>query len=348
VRCSSIAADGSDFTIVGPQGVTIAGVTYNCNNNNPQAPVTTEVQINLTSPITAGGVYAIFTKNGNDGNPIADECGNWVPIGARIPFVAQPSVSAAFTYTVRTSCIKDTVHFQQTIPASVSHWRWELNGTLFSDIPNPVKVFSTNGDHAVRLIVSNGTCNDTAQTTIALNNKVTAGFNMPAVICPEDTLHVANTSSSNSDRWHWDFGGGVTSQLNQPLALRYPITGREAFYTVKLVSNNSAAGCADSVSKKVRVLSGCYIDVPTAFTPNDDGLNDYLQPLNALKADRLLFRVYNRFGQLVFESRDWTAGWNGKVGGIRQASGVYAWFLSFTHKDTGEKIFRKGTTVLIR
>ncbi len=79
-----------------------------------------------------------------------------------------------------------------------------------------------------------------------------------------------------------------------------------------------------------------------------DGLNDYLQPNNVIKADNLLFRVYNRLGQLVFETRDWTRKWDGRINGVLQQTGVYTWLLTYTHHDTGEKVFMKGTTLLIR
>jgi gliding motility-associated-like protein len=95
-------------------------------------------------------------------------------------------------------------------------------------------------------------------------------------------------------------------------------------------------------------LGSGYIAVPSAFTPNADGLNDWLGPLNALKADDLRFRVFNRMGQLVFETKDWTRQWDGNINGVLQDTGIYAWLLSFTHHDTGEKIFMKGTTLLIR
>ena len=88
--------------------------------------------------------------------------------------------------------------------------------------------------------------------------------------------------------------------------------------------------------------------MPSAFTPNGDGKNDYLFPNNALKADNLEFRIYNRMGQLVFQTKDWTRKWDGNINGIHQDTGVYAWLLSFVRHDTGEKVFMKGTTVLIR
>jgi len=70
--------------------------------------------------------------------------------------------------------------------------------------------------------------------------------------------------------------------------------------------------------------------------------------LNALNADNLQFSVYNRMGQLVFHTKDWTKKWDGRINGILQDTGVYAWLLSYTNQGTGEKVLQKGTTLLIR
>ena len=84
-------------------------------------------------------------------------------------------------------------------------------------------------------------------------------------------------------------------------------------YPAALIVKNNI-GCFDTAQTNIKVFYNCYIAVPSAFTPNGDGLNDYLYPLNAYKADNLEFRVYNRWGQLVFETKDWTKkmGWNNK------------------------------------
>lgn len=96
------------------------------------------------------------------------------------------------------------------------------------------------------------------------------------------------------------------------------------------------------------VVGNCNILVPTAFTPNSDGKNDYLFPTNAFAADNLVFRVFNRFGQVVFETKDWRRQWDGNVNGQPQNSGTYAWSLSYTLRSTGRQYVFKGTTVLIR
>ena len=104
----------------------------------------------------------------------------------------------------------------------------------------------------------------------------------------------------------------------------------------------------DTAYHLITVLASCYIAVPSAFTPNGDGLNDYLYPLNAFAADQLEFRVYNRYGQVVFESRDWTKKWDGRIKGQMQGSGTFVWTLNYVDRNTGKKISLKGTTVLIR
>jgi gliding motility-associated-like protein len=87
--------------------------------------------------------------------------------------------------------------------------------------------------------------------------------------------------------------------------------------------------------------------VPTGFTPNGDGLNDYLYPLNAYEATDLTFSIYNQYGQRIYLTRDWTHKWDGSFNGHPQPTGVYVWMLQY--KDlTGKTLFFKGTTVLMR
>jgi gliding motility-associated-like protein len=95
------------------------------------------------------------------------------------------------------------------------------------------------------------------------------------------------------------------------------------------------------------VVNNCYIAVPSAFTPNHDGLNDYLYPLNAYKATNLNFIVYDRLGRILFETKDWTKKWDGTVAGMTQPAGTYVWILNYTDENN-IKVSLKGTTVLIR
>jgi gliding motility-associated-like protein len=156
-----------------------------------------------------------------------------------------------------------------------------------------------------------------------------------------------DTSAGKIIRWNWIFGNGRTSDQQFPPAQVYPIPEKERTVPVQLIVESDKM-CLDTAIKFIKIVNNCYIAVPTAFTPNHDGRNDYLYPLNAFKATNLEFRVFNKYGQQLFETKDWTHKWDGTFNGNEQPSGVYVWMLQYTSIETGKKIFQKGTTVLIR
>ena len=108
------------------------------------------------------------------------------------------------------------------------------------------------------------------------------------------------------------------------------------------------AGCADSAFLTVRVFrTNPYIFVPTAFTPNNDGLNDVVRPIAVGMQEIKYFSVFNRWGQRVFTTTMDRAGWDGRINGRFQDSGVFVWMVSAIDY-TGKPIFLKGTVALIR
>ena len=127
----------------------------------------------------------------------------------------------------------------------------------------------------------------------------------------------------------------------------YPVPVFTTQETVRLLISNRY-GCTDTATQIIKVVNNCYIAVPSAFTPNGDGLNDYLYPLNAYKARDLSFSVYNRFGQRLFFTRNWLNKWDGTIKGQGADTGTYVWILTYTHTDTNKKVEQKGTTILIR
>jgi len=342
IRCNSISPDGSDFFVTGTQPVTVIAANGSCNEG--LSPVIT---IQLSSPIYTSGTFQIHLKAGIDGNSIIDECGQQTPAGQTISFTTKDTVSAMFSYHIRMGCKRDTINYIHNGGNGVNKWKWNFDNTGSSDNQTADHIYPASGEFSTQLIVTNGFCSDTSVAAIILNNEVTADFEIPDILCPEDSALFLDKSKGPIDGWSWNFGLPVTSSMQTPPAQHYPITGKETYYTINLTVH-SPIGCQESLSKKLRVLGSCYIAVPSAFTPNNDGLNDYLYPLNALKADNLNFRIFNRWGQLLFASKDWQKKWDGTINGVPQSSGVYVWILQFTHHDTGKKIEMKGTTMLIR
>jgi gliding motility-associated-like protein len=87
--------------------------------------------------------------------------------------------------------------------------------------------------------------------------------------------------------------------------------------------------------------------MPTAFTPNGDGLNDIIKPTFIGPAANYDFRIYNRWGQLMFRSKTPGTGWDGRFNGIIQKSDVYVFFIIAEGGCNG-KFEQRGTFVLIR
>ena len=342
IDCSTIAANGSDFSVSGPSPVNVIGAFGNCINNK-----TEYIIVKFSSPIAVKGTYTVSLKAGSDGNVVIDECGQETPLQT-LSFVTVDTVSADFQYNILYGCSKDTVFFSHNGAHDVNFWKWNINSFPAVFTPTASIIASASSTNNVKLFVSNGVCTDSVSVVIKLNNEVKASFEMEDIICPEDKLSVKNTSTGSIDTWRWAYGSIGTSLVKDPPPFLFPTLSRELKYPVKLVVTNQALGCSDSAIKIVTVLDFCTTDIPTAFTPNNNGLNDTFGPHNALKAENYQFRIYNRWGQLIFESKDWKNRWDGKLNGILQGTGVYVWMLTYKNKDTQQEVLKKGTVTLIR
>ncbi|QEC66542.1 T9SS type B sorting domain-containing protein [Panacibacter ginsenosidivorans] len=341
IRCNSIAQDGSDFIITGPHSVNVASAEGVCVDGLSRL-----INVKLASPVVLDGTYTIQLVKGSDGNTAIDECGEEVIEGAK-DFTVKDTVSANFTYELIQNCADDQVNLFNNGGASITSWKWYFDNVDSSSLQNPVKYYSGFGSTTINLSVTNGFCSDTAQQVITLpHDELDARFYGPAIYCPGEVAVFKDSSIGNIVGWLWSFGNGHTSNLQVPPAQTYYTVEREKLFPVQLIVQSNR-NCFDTSLQYLKVASNCHIAVPTAFTPNGDGVNDYLYPLNAYEAIDLTFSVYNQFGQRIYLTRDWTQKWDGSFNGHPQPTGVYVWMLQY--KDlSGKALFFKGTTVLMR
>jgi len=108
---------------------------------------------------------------------------------------------------------------------------------------------------------------------------------------------------------------------------------------------HSVNGC-DSI--RILNINACDIFFPNAFTPDGDGKNDLFKALNAINLQGFRLVIYNRWGQLVFETRDPYKGWNGAVNGKAAAVGTYVWYCEYTKRGSSRPGKLKGAIFLIR
>jgi len=230
-----------------------------------------------------------------------------------------------------------------------SKYQWDPASNLSSaDIQNPIATPTQTTKYLVTVYDKSG-CSDTAAVLVRIKNKIPVKAMIQAsdYLCPIfDSVSFKDMSTGEISHWLWNFDNGKTDTTKTPSIQNYSTAGNAASFTIKLTVADTS-GCSDSTTHLLTVVPNCYIAVPSAFTPNGDGKNDYLHPLNLYKATNIKFRVFNRYGQLMFESHDLNSKWDGTIGGLNQPAGTYVWMLEY-NDEKNEKISLKGTTILIR
>lgn len=170
---------------------------------------------------------------------------------------------------------------------------------------------------------------------------VTANAGPPDTTIVRDQPLVLNATGGSI--YQWSPGNGLNdARISNPVAT--PLT--DIKYTVK-VSNEAGCVAYDSIYVKLyNVAPGIY--VPTAFTPNSDGRNDYFRPIALGLKTMDIFRIYNRWGQLLYSDTNLESpGWDGTYKGNKQEPATYVWYAE-GYDYRNEKVQRKGYFVLIR
>jgi len=341
IKCNSIAPNGSDFKITGTYPVVITSASGNCNNG-----LTNRITVQLASPLYSAGNFQIILQQGTDGNTLVDECAQETPAGSFLPFVIKDTVNADFNFTINYNCSQSIVNYTHNGAHAITQYVWNF-GNGSSNLQNPSQAYTEFNPQTTTLIVSNGFCADTASETITFANYLKAAFEATSLVCPDELVTFQNNSQGTLTNWLWTFGNGQSSNLEQPPPQQYPVFQNTYETLITLVVTNNF-GCKDTAKQAIKVVNNCRIEVPSAFTPNSDGLNDFLYPLNAYKSRDLTFAVYNRFGQQVFFTHNWLEKWDGTFKGLPSLPGNYVWYLNYIDTDTGRQINRKGSTLLIR
>jgi gliding motility-associated-like protein len=258
-----------------------------------------------------------------------------------------PNVKAIFNTSTR-GCVPYTPVFKNNSLGGTD-WQWQLSGTTFSTDFEPTYTFTTVGSYEVRLIATDtSTCNkvDTSQYfTITVYPIPTAGFTWSPNPPIENTKTNFTNLSVGATRYLWDFGDGETSTEVNP---SYQFNKTDTF-NVNLYAFNDA-DCVDTFSARVPILIRPLLDVPNAFTPgrfSGSGFNNGIVKVEGFGIGKMSWKIYNRWGQVVFATSNRRQGWDGTFKGVVQPMDVYAYTLDVEFTD-GQKLRKTGDITLLR
>jgi gliding motility-associated-like protein len=181
--------------------------------------------------------------------------------------------------------------------------------------------------------------------TITVQADVIPSAGNDTIVVTGQPLQLQATGGVN---YAWSPSSGLSdANIANPVAT-FSASPAEGSYVYKVVVSDQA-GCTDSAYMQVQVFSSNpEIYVPNAFTPNNDGKNDHFQVVAAGIRNIEILRLYNRWGQLLFDSPSThSLGWDGNFGGKPQPSGTYVWVVKAIDY-MGKPIFKKGTVALLR
>lgn len=275
---------------------------------------------------------------------------------------AQPDVSFEMEHIE--GCWPLKVTFKNTSKfADNAQYLWDFgDGIGTSTAINPSYTYNKPGNYKVTLQATNRTGEKRGST---VSEQVVKVYAQPSpdfvvrketVYIPDEPVYVANYSMRGV--WYrWDFGDGTIYEgADQFEPVHY--YKKAGVYNIKLVVR-SEYGCEDSVTvmRAVTAEGGGDVIIPNAFTPSasgpngghidQGGINDVFHPVFKGKVDRYHLLIYNRWGDLIFETKDTAVGWDGYHKGQLSPSGVYLYKLSAILRE-GKTVKKVGDLTLIR
>jgi gliding motility-associated-like protein len=320
---------GNDISICSGQSITLSGqgaTSYSWDNG---------VQNGVPFIPTLGTSTYTVTGTSAAGCIASDDV--LVSVGA--------TSTVSFLTDTTSGCSPLPVNLTNTT-AGASNCVWTLSdGTILSGCGTVSTSLLTPGCYDVTLTstFSNGCVGTlTMPNLICVDPNPIASFTPSTTTITEEnsTVYLHNTSSNASD-YLWDFGDHLSISTAIDPTHDY---GQDALgnYLITLVAY-SPAGCTDTAFSLIRYEEDLIFYVPNAFTPDDDEFNQLFQPVFTSGFDPFDFSmlIFNRWGEIVFETHDATIGWDGTYGANSQnrlaEDGTYTWKIEFKTSKNDER-----------
>jgi gliding motility-associated-like protein len=259
---------------------------------------------------------------------------------ATITLIVQPKPTI-YISSDTSICMGETIQIQAT---GATSYTWNTGQTVssFSLSPGITQTFEVVG-------FNNSGCSDTASFEVIVYPNPTAeiGANPTLIYADDPTVQFTNNSSGASFSL-WTFGNLEEVENNQN-SFTYTFPASEGNLLIGLTVTNSF-GCIDQDFAAIQVNSDALYYVPNAFTPDGNEFNNVFLPVFTSGFDPFTYRlrIYNRWGEVVFDSQDHMMGWDGNFQGKMSPSGLYTWKIEYKSLTNGFKKSINGHVQLLR
>lgn len=253
--------------------------------------------------------------------------------------VDNPLTEPGFMMDREKICMGESITFDPETDSTVVQliWSFGTDHSLYSSEGMLTRAFDQAGNIPVTLITKFRVCPSVTVTdTVAVYPFPLADLGPDQSLCLQgDPVLLANLHPSTADlQYLWNTGDTSSS-----LSVYHP-----GVYSLRITN---AYGCATTES--ITLNKDCYTDIPNAFTPNNDGENDYFYPRQLLSRGATHFKmtIWNRWGQKIFDTYTIDGrGWDGRFNGKEQPQGVYIYLMEIDFKNKTKESYKGNVTLL--
>ena len=265
-----------------------------------------------------------------------------------VTITVEPLPVVNFMGDTLSGCAPLTVVFtNNTVSSSaLTDCIWEINGETLNGCNTVSYTFTEGGTYDVSLTSTtvNGCSSSMTYTDyIYVEDLPIASFTAsPTQVSTIDTEVEFTNTSEGATNYSWDFGYETVNSTEEHPTHTFP-DAETAGYTVELVAY-TPLGCSDTAWLVITVQEELIYYVPNTFTPDGDSYNEFFRPIFTSGFDPFDFSlfIYNRWGEIIWESHDASVGWDGTYGGKIVPDGTYTWKIEFKTSATDERVLKTG------
>ena len=241
-------------------------------------------------------------------------------------------------YIFRNHCHRDSILFVDQSTNGAAYWQWQFGDGTTSNLQNPNHLFNNPGNFDVELIVT-----DTFGCVNSITKNVQIDESPSYSVNPQDTTVVmgeyVQITTSGGIQHVWSPSTGLDdSTLAPPIAQPW----QDQIYRVQTLTDDT---CQQIDTVIINISDDFTLFMPNAFSPNNDGKNDFYK-IGGLGILEMHLQIYNRFGELVFETQDKNELWDGSFNGKTNANTSYRYKILVTYYN-GQIKSKQGSITLL-